>query len=280
MRIVVWLGCALLAACGSRSVPAASATSSSSGAEQPPGEVEFGSIEAAVSGSHRSAAHRARDGALHPRETLGFFGVRPTQRVVELWPDGGFFTELLAPVLHEEGALISVVPEGPALSEYLGLLQSSPRLYDRVELVTFGPQQPLAFGAEASADVVLTLDDFHTWLEQGLVDEVLAEAARVLKPGGVYGVLERRGRPGTPLSAISQTGYVPEELVIEAATKAGLVLEARAQINANPRDTKDYPAGVWTLPPELRLGAQDRARYEAIGEADRMTLRFRKPSIE
>lgn len=272
---------ATLSACRPAPVPGASAPAASSGGEGPTSAagVEFGSIESALAGSHRSPAHRARDRALHPRETLGFFGLRPPQRVVELWPGDGYLTELLAPVLHEDGALFSAVPEGDALTDFLALLQSSPELYDHVELVTVSAQ-PTSFGAPASADLVLAMDAFHSWLKAGNVDGVLAEIARVLKPGGVYGVVERRGRPGTTLQQSLQTGYIAEELVIEAAAKAGLVLEARAQFNANPRDSKDHPSGVWTLPPILLLGDRDREHYEAIGEPDRMTLRFRKPSIE
>ena len=271
--------CILLYACTPNPVPGATAPASSSGGEAS-SAFEFGSIEAAINGSHRTAADRARDAARHPRETLEFLGIRPNQRVIELWPGDGWYTELLAPVLHDEGAAIAVVPEGPELSVYLGLLQSHPEIYDRVELVTITPAQPMSFGSEDSADLAFSAGNFHAWLQAGIVDSVLAEVARVLKPGAVYGVIEPRAKPGTSRDLMLQTGYVTEELVIESALKVGLVLEGRSQINANPRDTKDHPAGVWTLPPTLRLGNANRQRYQAIGEPDRMTLRFRKPAIE
>jgi predicted methyltransferase len=269
----VLFGCA-----PSSSSPGASASSGAEAVEQSEG-VTLGSLAGAIGGPHRSAANRARDAARHPRETLEFFGVRSGQRVVELWPGDGWYTEILAPLLHEEGSLVAVVPEGPELEPYLGLLQSHPDLYAKVELVTVAPPLQLSLGPEDSADVILSSRDFHRWLKDGYVDALHAEIFRTLKPGGVYGVVEHRARPGASAELSAQTGYVSEELLIEAAAKAGLVLEARSQVNANPRDTKDHPAGVWTLPPTLRLGAQDRARYEAIGESDRMTLRFRKPSV-
>jgi predicted methyltransferase len=276
----VTLLASVLFACGpSSSTPGASASSSGAEAAEQAEGVALGSLAGAIAGSHRSAANRARDAARHPRETLEFFGVRTGQRVVELWPALGWYTEILAPLLHEDGSLVAVVPEGKELEPYLGLLQSHPDLYAKVELVTVTPPLQLSLGPEESADVILSFRDFHEWLKDGYVDALHAEIFRTLKPGGVYGVVEHRAKPGTSAELSAQTGYVAEELVIEAATKAGLVLEARSQVNANPRDTKDYPAGVWTLPPTLRLGAQDRARYEAIGESDRMTLRFRKPSI-
>jgi predicted methyltransferase len=277
--VPVLLFSAVLLACGSSSsTPGASASSGAEAVEQSEG-VTLGSLSGAIDGPHRSAANRARDAAQHPRETLEFFGVRSGQRVVELWPGDGWYTEILAPLLHEDGSLVAAVPEGAELEPYLGLLQSHPDLYAKVELVTVAPPLQLSLGPEESADVILSSRDFHRWLEEGYVDALHAEIFRTLKPGGVYGVVEHRAKPGSRAELSAQNGYVPEELVIEAAAKAGLVLEARSQVNANPRDTKDYPAGVWTLPPTLRLGAQERARYEAIGESDRMTLRFRKPSV-
>jgi predicted methyltransferase len=235
-------------------------------------------IEAAISGAHRSEENRSRDRFRHPRETLEFFGLRPDMTVVEMSPGGGWYTEILAPALRENGRLICAAP--PPDTEYgqrfTAFLEGNPELYASVERVDFAPPDRVTLGPDASADMVLTFRSVHGWINRDQADAVFAAMFRVLKPGGVLGLEQHRGADG----ADPETGYVAESAVIELAERAGFVLEERSEINANPNDDHDHPDGVWTLPPTLRLGETDRAQYEAIGESDRMTLRFRKPAAE
>ncbi|MBK8590109.1 MAG: class I SAM-dependent methyltransferase [Sandaracinaceae bacterium] len=235
-------------------------------------------IEAAISGNHRSEESRSRDAYRHPLETLMFFGLEPGMTVVEMGPGGGWYTEILAPVLQEEGRLIAAAPPGD--TEY-GVrfdtfLATNPELYGRIERLSFNPPDSVSLGPDGSADMVVTFRSTHGWINRGFAQAVYQAMFAVLKPGGVLGVEQHRGPEG--ISA--ESGYVPEATVIEIAQAAGFVLEARSEINANPADDHDHPEGVWSLPPTLR-GATDenRAEYEAIGESDRMTLRFRKPAM-
>jgi predicted methyltransferase len=240
--------------------------------------VESGSLEAALAGSQRSEENRARDQYRHPRETLEFFGLQPNMTVVEMGPGGGWYTEILAPYLREQGRLIAAAPD-PA-SEYGqrfdAFLATNPELYDRVERVTFNPPEQLSLGPDGSADMVVTFRSTHGWINRDQAAAVYQAMFNVLKPGGVLGVEQHRGPDGVD----TESGYVPEATVIQIAEAAGFVLEERSEINANPADDHDHPEGVWSLPPTLRGGDTDRAQYEAIGESDRMTLRFRKPAAE
>ncbi len=237
-----------------------------------------GGIERALDGGHRSAKNRNRDRYRHPIETLGFFGVQDDMTVVELWPGAGWYTEVLAPVLRERGKMIAAWPTGHLLARgYEEMLRSRPDLYDRVEIVPFNPPEHASLGPDGSADMVLTFRNVHNLLSDGNEDEVWAACFAVLKAGGILGVVEHRAAPGTSEEDMKRTGYVTQDHVVEHVVAAGFRLEAQSEINANPRDTKDHPSGVWSLPPTLALGAQDRGRYLAIGESDRMTLRFVKP---
>lgn len=244
-------------------------------------------LAAAIAGPQRSAANRARDGARHPFETLRFFGLAATQTVVEIAPGGGWYTEILAPYLRERGKLYAAhYPKDSAdagvrqaRARFDQKLAASPEVYDRV---TVGdeptPGRGLAgISPPGGADLVLTFRNIHNWIEDGHLEQSLQAFFAVLKPGGVLGVEEHRALPGTPLNRIKASGYVPEAFVIEHASGAGFELAGRSEINANPLDTKDHANGVWALPPTLRGGEVDRARYLAIGESDRMTLKFRKP---
>lgn len=247
-------------------------------------------LQAALAGAHRSAANRARDSARHPQETLRFLGLEPAMTVVELAPGGGWYTEVLAPVLRERGRLIAAhyapdsADEGRRRSRagFEAKLAKEPALYDRVVVGTL-PRTP-AFAdpplAEGSADMVLTFRNVHNWLEDGHLDATLAACHRALKPGGMLGVEEHRAAPGTALAQMMKSGYVTEAVMEERARAAGFVLAARSEINANPRDTKDHPNGVWSLPPTLRGAGVDqpaeRARLLAIGESDRFTHRYVK----
>ncbi len=243
-------------------------------------------LRAAIASSDRPAEEVARDKWRHPVETLEFFGLRDDMTVVELWPGTGWYTQVLAPLLSEKGKLVvtNMDPGGPAedhgaqmARQYAARLAAKPNIFGKVDVHVVHPPADLSLGPDGSADAVLTFRNFHNWVGAGIAEKVLAASFRVLKPGGVFGVEEHRANADADPKKASDTGYVPEAFVIDLAQKAGFKFEARSEINANPKDTKDYPKGVWTLPPVLRLGDQDRAKYEAIGESDRMTLRFRKP---
>jgi predicted methyltransferase len=243
-------------------------------------------LHASVASADRPADETARDKWRHPVETLEFFGVRDDMTVVELWPGTGWYTAVLAPVLAEKGKLVvtNMDPGGPAddhgapmARQYAARLAAKPNVFGKVDVHVLHPPSDISLGPDGSADAVLTFRNFHNWVGAGIAEKVLAASFRVLKPGGVFGVEEHRADPNADPKKAGDTGYVPEAFVIDLAQKAGFTFEARSEINANPKDTKDYPKGVWTLPPVLRLGDQDRAKYEAIGESDRMTLRFRKP---
>lgn len=246
-------------------------------------------LAAAVDGAHRTPAYRERDAARHPLQTLRFLGVLPTHTVIELAPGGGWYTEILAHYLREQGQLYAAHYAADDSVEYrrrsrAGFerrLAANPALYDRVRLGSL-PQPPAYDGMPGidppgGADVVLTFRNIHNWLEAGHLDQSLRCFAAALKPGGIFGVEEHRAAPGTPLAAMKSSGYVTEALVIEHCQAAGLQLAARSEVNANPRDTKDYAQGVWALPPTLRGGAVDRDKYLAIGESDRFTHRYEKP---
>jgi predicted methyltransferase len=244
-------------------------------------------LREAVDSPARSEEERARDPHRHPYETLRFFGIEPDMHVLELWPGHGWYTEILAPYLRERGRLpvANAYPSGPEdqyvhrmARTYMDRLQAGRERLGTVEVIVVAPPDLLDLGDDASYDAVVTFRNNHSWIRGGIHDEVYREIARVLKPGGILGVVQHRADEGTDPARAAETGYVPESFVIEAAQRAGLELEERSEINANPRDTKDHPHGVWTLPPSLRLGDEDREAYEAIGESDRMTLRFRKPA--
>jgi predicted methyltransferase len=249
-------------------------------------------ISTALAGPTRLETERARDVYRHPHETLEFFGLREDMNVIELWAPDGYYTSILAPLLRDRGKLTVTFwdPAGDytekdpraktrhmeASGRFLARLDQTPAVFDNVERIAMKP--PIfAFGADGTADLVVTFRNIHNWIPEGYEDAVFSAAFRALKPGGVLGVEEHRGLPGMTTQQITDTGYVPEDLVVALANKAGFRLVARSEINANPKDTKDYPSGVWTLPPVFVRKDVDRARYAAIGESDRMTLKFVKP---
>lgn len=233
-------------------------------------------------GQHRSAANVARNQFRHPVETLMFFGIRPDMTVVEVSPGGGgWYTEILAPFLRESGAYYagSYDPESEReyyrrnAVRYQEKLAAHPEHYDRVKVTVFAPPGHVDPAPAGSADLVLTFRNTHNWLRsEGAAEAAFAGFHRMLKPGGVLGVVQHRARPGTPLDAAK--GYITEAKVVGLAEAAGFRLVAKSEINANPKDTADHPEGVWTLPPSLRLKDVDREKYMAIGESDRMTLKF------
>jgi len=260
----------------------------------PPAVVSEAALRGAIEGPWRSPEHRARDAWRHPSESLRFWGLQPGMTVVEIDPGGeSWWAEILAPYAARTGGryIAGYADLGAptvsdaarkARADFLAKF-SDPTLYGQVAAVDFGMASGLRL-PDASADLVLVARAFHNWARrEGQTDRYMAEFARVLKPGGILAVEQHRlpaGQPPRP-----ETGYVPEPYVIDAAARAGLVLEARSEINANPRDDTVHPFGVWTLAPTRRTSpigsppnpAYDRTAYDAVGESDRMTLRFRKP---
>lgn len=244
-------------------------------------------IAAAVAGEHRTPAFVERDQYRHPAETLEFFGVEPGQTIVEIWPGGGWYTEVLAPIVAEEGhlyvaAFTDTAPDQPAYRERLNKqlrekIAGNDEVYGNVTVTHLHVPGETEIAPAGSADRVLTFRNVHNWVKAGHAGEVFEAFHRALKPGGILGVVEHRARPGTDLETMKQSGYVTEAHVKELAESAGFEFVAASEVNANPKDTADHPRGVWTLPPSLRLGEEDREKYLAIGESDRMTLKFRKP---
>lgn len=243
-------------------------------------------ITEAVNADTRSDANRERDQYRHPAETLQFFQVEPGMTVVEIWPGGGWYTEILGPLLAEDGKLylaaFSDTAAGqPAYRARLNkalreMLAAHPEAYASAEITHLHVPGETKIAPSGSADRVLTFRNVHNWLAGGFAPEVFDAFHTALKPGGLLGVVEHRAKPGTSLEDMKTSGYVTEAKVIELAEAAGFELVEKSEINANPKDTANHPKGVWTLPPTLRLGDEDREKYLAIGESDRMTLLFRK----
>jgi predicted methyltransferase len=241
-------------------------------------------IAAALKGKHRAPGNAERDASRHPLETLEFFGVKPTHTVLEYGPGEGWYTELLAPALASKGKLSVTMtnPNGPKTerSTLYGertklFIERLPEAYGKIETVVVDPKAP-KLGADASLDVVLLIRGAHGMNNNKTLAAWLAEFHRVLRPGGRLGVEQHRAAGDQNPDVSSKQGYVPEKWLIAQIEAVGFKLEAKSELNANPKDTKDHPEGVWTLPPTLRLGEVDKAKYLAIGESDRMTLRFAK----
>lgn len=269
---------------------AAPGASRPSGAGPAPGSAFPGERTAAdaarfdrvLEGTWRTPAFRERDAYRHPRDTLRVLGVHADQRVIEITPGAGWYSEILAPFLHMRGryvaAIASAAPDSAGGRRNAALrakFAADPAHYGRVEVLEFDPSAP-RFGAAGSADVVLTFRNAHNWVDAGTADAYFRGFHDVLKRGGVLGVVDHRARPGTDLETMKRSGYLTEQLVIDLATRAGFRLDARSEVNANPRDSADHPNGVWTLPPTNRHEPADAERYRAVGESDRMTLRFIK----
>ncbi len=243
-------------------------------------------VAQALMSSYRSDKNRARDRYRHPGETLQFFGLKPDMTVIELWPGRGWYTEILAQVLAHRGRLIDTNfdPDGPQDKEPYRQarnleqrIHDNPKLFGKVQIAHIDPPKKLDLGVDGQADMVLTFRNFHNWIKGGYDKQVVEAAYKALKPGGVFGVVEHRAKPGTSLEEMKKSGYVTEAYIKKLVEGVGFKLAGESDLNANPEDTKDYPAGVWTLPPTLRLGQKDREKYQAIGESDRMTLKFVKP---
>lgn len=238
----------------------------------------------AVQAPFRSEENKKRDIYRHPTETLKFFGLKSDMTVVEVYPGAGWYTEIIAPLVAAKGKYImaspSVNPEKPYTIEnehkIKNFMSAHPEVSKNVEYVTFDLPNKSEIAPENSVDMVLTFRNVHNWLALKGEKEAFSSFYKALKPGGVLGVVEHRELP-TKNDPKAKSGYVREKDVISMVLKAGFKLVAKSEINANPRDTKNYPEGVWTLPPSLKLGEKDKEKYLAIGESDRMTLKFIKP---
>jgi predicted methyltransferase len=273
------LSLALLAAACATQPPAAG---------PPPAAPETATLlDAALAGDHRAPGNAARDAWRHPKETLSFFGLDSAMTVMEIWPGaGGWYTEILAPVLRDHGRLIAATWDPASdnqfvqngLKAYRAKLDARPDVYGRVEVVAL--QYPTAMQPvpPGTVDMVLTFRNIHNWMARDAARPMLEAMYAALRPGGILGVVEHRAGTDAPQDPKARSGYVREDYAIGLIESVGFRLVGRSEINANPADTRDYEQGVWTLPPTLRLGDKDRDRYLAIGESDRFTLRFEKPA--
>lgn len=231
-------------------------------------------IAAAVKAPTRTPANVARDTYRHPAETLAFFGVTPSQTVLEYAPSGGWYTEILAPLLKDKGSFYAAQSAGRGYDGVKAKLDADPATYGKVKLVPWPVGSAVAPG---SVDTLLTFRNVHNMVMGGSAEETFRQFFALVKPGGVLGVVDHRLPESRDTALEKSSGYLKLSTVKALAEKAGFVLEAQSEINANPKDTADWAKGVWTLPPSLSNGETDKAKYLAIGESDRMTLRFRKP---
>lgn len=263
-------------------------------AEQAPEAADkpvFTDLASVLAGEHRGE-NAERDGQRHPEQTLEFFGIEPNMTVVELWPGGGWYTEILGPYLRDQGKLIAT--NWPASHERYGKyaqgfedkIKASPELYSAVSIVLAPVAADEAFelAPEGTVDLVVTFRNSHGWYNNGQTQQIYGAAFKALKPGGIFGVVQHRAAEGADPEKTAKQGYLPEALVIKTAQEAGFELVETSDINANPKDTRDYAGGVWTLPPNLsgpekgvEQSDEDKAKHTAIGESDRMTLKFKKP---
>jgi predicted methyltransferase len=286
--VLALVALAVLSGCGKKDDPADPATPAAAKSSAPSGSLAW-----AVNGDWRIPEWTSRDAARHPAETLAFFGVKSSDTVIELWPGGGYYTAILGPWLRTGGGhLIAATPDpegsGDARAQvdaYRNAFVARPDTYGTIDLAVASRASP-GLAPDGTADVVLTFRNIHNWMAGGYADKMFADAFRALKPGGVLGVEEHRLPSTLQQDPGAGSGYVQESYVVQLAEAAGFKLEERSEINANPKDTADHPLGVWMLPPNLRKPAADselaasydEAKYKAIGESDRMTLKFRKPA--
>lgn len=254
-------------------------------------------ISDALAGEHREPANVARDSYRNPAETLVFFGWQPDMTVLEIWPATGWYSEVLAPITRPDGIYFAA---GFAMTAdrtpqwrkdmqiaYRKKLQAHPDVYDHVVVTELAIPERTTIAPPGTVDLVVSFRNVHNWVRGAYGEDMFPVIFRALKPGGILGLVQHRAAPGTPREAVPDIGYMPVDYVVELAEAAGFVLEAESEINANPNDSRDHPAGVWSLPPGFRVcGRMDEGperdqcheRYQAIGESDRMTLRFRKPA--
>jgi predicted methyltransferase len=272
--------------------PAAAPKAPADQPAQPPPPVSadqmFGQkLDQVLAGDWRSDKNKARDQYRHPKQTLEFFGIKSGTTLIELTPGGGWFAEILAPLFKGSGNYVAAIvtpkkKEGEDAQDMDALskkFSGDPAHYSEAKVEQFDLKAP-NLGTPGSADMVVTFRNVHNWVMADAAPGMFKACFDVLKPGGVLGVTDHRAAAGADLEKIKKSGYLPEDFVIKLATDAGFKLEARSEINANPKDTKDYAEGVWTLPPTLALKDKDQDKYLAIGESDRMTLKFVKPGAD
>jgi len=278
-------GCAPGASTRQAAQPASHAQQAVAPRVDPAEQATRAELERILADAHRSDANRARDAYRHPEQTLLFFGIRPQMRVAEIWPEGGWYTEVIAPLVNAHGKYYAVmIPPDPRstfltkqLQEFRDKLAARPDLYSGTEITALGKDAG-AIAPAGTLDMVLTFRNLHNWMAGDWAPQALTAFYTALRPGGVLGIVEHRGNPSVPQDPRARSGYVNEDYAISMIEAAGFRLGAKSEINANPKDTKDYEQGVWTLPPTYRLGAKDRDKYAAIGESDRFTLKFVKPA--
>ncbi|MEA3174716.1 MAG: hypothetical protein QOF42_2127 [Gammaproteobacteria bacterium] len=270
LRLNMWLATAVLAAGTLMTGTAGAATKADPG------------LVSAVADPARKPEQVARDKVRHPVEELTFFGLTPTMTVVELWPGGGYWTDILGPYLAKSGHYyVSVNAPGDAeedavVAKFQTRIAAEKQRLGPLKVTVLGPGH-INIAPPGSADMVLTFRNLHNWMDGGFTDEALAAIFKALKPGGIFGIEEHRGRNDVPQDPKAENGYVREDYTAALIKKAGFEYVGKSEINANPRDTKDYPKGVWTLPPSYAEGDKEKAKYTAIGEADNYVLKFRKP---
>ncbi len=267
MKHILLLSLVLLSACSSKKDPLAL-----------PETIQ----EAVTESGYRSPQNKLRDVYRHPVETLEFFGITPEMTVVEIAPGQGWYMEILAPLLAEKGRYIMAAPvvDKPYFkinAELMNVWKAKyPNVGSKMESAIFSPPSKIVFPPAETADLVVTFRNVHNWMTAKGEEQAFKAFYDVLKPGGILGVVEHRALPSQE-DPLAKSGYVREQDVIELAARAGFKLVGSSEINANSKDTKDHPEGVWTLPPALKLGEKNREKYLAIGESDRMTLKFMKP---
>ena len=244
------------------------------------------SLESAAAGDHRAASNIARNDSRHPVETLNFFGIKDGMTVIEIWPGGGgWYTEVLAPYLRDGGKFYAANYDGSTGVKYFeknaqkfrDKLAAQPDVYDQVIVTNLMPPNSLEAAPAGTADMVLTFRNLHNWVRDGRDEAMFKAMYDALKTGGVLGLVAHRGTDEMLGAESAKKGYLAESEALRLAASAGFKFVDRSEVNANPNDTKDYPDGVWTLPPSYRLGDTDKEKYTAIGESDRMTLKFVKP---
>lgn len=243
-------------------------------------------LQQSINGSHRSKIHQARDHFRHPEKTLEFFDVQPNMTVVEIWPGGkAWYTEILAPYLKKNGQLYAAHFDANSTTPYFSKnrekfklkLAAKPEIYGNVITTTLQPPSQLKIAPENSADRILTFRNVHNWMKNKQAEAVFKAMYQALKPAGILGIVEHRNSVGTTQDPLALSGYVTEAYVIQLAEQAGFKLVEKSEINANIKDTHDHPKGVWSLPPSLKGGENNKAYFLDIGESDRMTLKFIKP---
>jgi predicted methyltransferase len=249
-------------------------------------------MDAALAGAHRSATNKARDKYRHPKETLAFFGLRRNMTVVEVWPGGGWYTEVLAPVLQGTGRLYAAQYGTRATADYqrkedAALVEKTkkyPEVFSGVKFTSLWPPSDMAIAPPGTADLVVTFRNVHNWVNSDYkldAPKFFSAFFTALKPGGILGVVDHRWPDAKTEDANAGNGYVSEERIMALAKAAGFEFAGRSDVNRNPKDTHNHPNGVWTLPPDLAVKtAADRQKYLDIGESDRLTLKFRKPAAK